>query len=110
MQDCKFKSLVIDIYNTWNDPEHTTTGISMGTVIRKRNFLGIIYGAISSDGFNDMKDIIGYMNTMNPNMLYLKSSLDNSEIQVYDYELTDYKVNKDNIWIKLSNREVTIQI
>jgi len=110
MKDCKFKQLIIDSYNDWNNPDRVTTGISAGMSVTKRNFIGIIYGAISSDGFKDIIDIDGYMNTMNPNMLYLRSSIDNSEIQIYDYELIDYKICDDGIWIKLTNKEVVIKI
>lgn len=110
MKDCKFKQLIIDSYNDWNNPDRVTMGISAGMSVTKRNFIGIIYGAISSDGFKDIIDIDGYMNTMNPNMLYLRSSIDNSEIQIYDYELIDYKICDDGIWIKLTNKEVVIKI
>ena len=53
MKDGKFKSLVIDTY--------------------KRKLVGILYGAVSTYGFSDIKDIDGFVETSNPDMLYLKS-------------------------------------
>ena len=52
-----------------------------------------------------------FVDTINIDMMYLKSKLTNTEIDVYEWELEDYKVkhSESTIYIKLKNKpEVAI--
>lgn len=96
MEDCIFKKLVIDAYNLKQKSEW---------------LVGIIYGAVSANGFNDIADINSYMDNMNPDMLWLKSKATGVEIDVYKWELEDYKIkhSESTIYILLKNKpEISI--
>lgn len=86
MKDGKFKSLVRDAY--------------------KRKLIGILYGAVSTYGFSDIKDIDGFVEASNPDMLYLKSPYTGTEVDVYKWELEDYKIknSESTIYVKLKNK------
>lgn len=86
----KFKKLIIDIYNK----------------AKEGNLVGIIYGAITTYGFKDLIDINEFAENSNPDMLYLKSRLTNVEIDIYRWELEDYKIkaSESTIYIKLKNK------
>lgn len=91
MENCKFKSLVIDSYN-----------------IRQKtnNLIGIVYGAIHSDGFSDIINIQGYMDTLNHDMLHLKSKVTGKEIDIYEHELENYTIknSEQTLYIKLKDK------
>lgn len=90
MKDEKFKRLIMDAYNK----------------SQERNLVGIIYGAISTYGFMDILDINGFLKNSNPDMLYLKSKLTDTEIDVYKWNLEDYKIksSENTIYVKLKNK------
>lgn len=91
MKDCKFKSLVIDAYNLKQN---------------SNNLVGILYNAISTHGFNDIIDIQDYMDNLNPDMLHLKSKVNNVEIDIYEYELENYTIknSEQTLYVKLKNK------
>ncbi|WP_206459379.1 hypothetical protein [Anaerovorax sp. IOR16] len=86
-----FKNLMIDSYNKSK---------------QEGNLVGIIYGAISTYGFSDIKDINEFADASHPDMLYLKSKLTDVEIDVYSWELENYKIkeSESTIYIKLKNK------
>lgn len=91
MNSCKFKKLIIDVYNIRNQSEHIS---------------GIIYSATNSTGFSEITDIEGYVNNCSPSMLYLKSKATDNEVDIYDYDIEDYKIkNSQNmIYILLKSK------
>ena len=90
MKDGKFKKLILDAY------KKSFEG----------NLVGILYNAISTHGFSDMKDIDDFVENCNPDMLHLKSKLTGNEIDVYEWELENYKVkeSESTIYIKCTNK------
>lgn len=88
--DGKFKNLIIDAYN----------------MAKKGNLVGIVYSAASTYGFRDLIDINGFAESINPSMLYLKSKLTDTELDIYEWELEDYKVKSSEsiIYVKLKNK------
>lgn len=90
MDNRKFKSLIIDAYNK----------------AKEGNLVGIIYSAVSTYGFRDLKDVEGFAENCNPSMLYLKSKLTDTEIDIYEWELEDYKIkdSESTIYVKLKNK------
>lgn len=90
MKDGKFKKLILDAY------KKSFEG----------NLVGILYNAVSTHGFSDMKDINGFVEDCNPDMLYLKSKLTENEINVYEWELENYKIkeSENTIYIKCKNK------
>ena len=96
MGNSKFKKLIIDAYNNSK---------------KERTLVGIMYGPISNYSFNDIVDIQGFVNNTNADMLYLKSLLTGIELDIYAYDLVDYKISSSehNIYIKLRNKEVVLK-
>lgn len=90
MSDGKFKSLIIDAYNKANEG----------------NLVGIVYSAVSTYGFRDLIDINGFVKNINSDMLYLKSKLTDTEVDIYKWELEDYKIksSENTIYVKLKNK------
>lgn len=90
MSKGKFKSLIIDSYNK----------------AKEGNLVGIIYNAVSTYGFRDLKDINEFVESCNPSMLYLKSKLTDAEIKIYEWDLEDYKIksSEDTIYVKVKNK------
>lgn len=90
MKKGTFKNLVIDAYKK----------------SKEGNLVGILYGAISTYGFSEIMDIEGFAENGNPDMLYLKSKLTGTEVDVYEWELEDYKMKESEsiIYIKLKNK------
>lgn len=94
MKNEKFKNLVIDAYKK-----------------SKEGYLvGILYGAISTYGFASLKDIEEFVKVSTADMLYLKSKLTDTEIDIYEYDLVDYKIkeSENTIYIKLRNKEIPL--
>lgn len=85
-----FKNLVIDTYRK----------------SKEGNLVGILYGAVSTYGFSEIMDIEGFTENCNPDMLYLKSKLIGTEVDVYEWELEDYKIKESEsiIYIKLKGK------
>ncbi|WP_373266152.1 hypothetical protein [Hungatella hathewayi] len=90
MKDGKFKNILLDTY------EKSQGG----------NLIGIVYGAILTIGYSEIEDIYKFVEFMNPDMLHLKSKLTDYEIDVYSWELEDYKVKRSEktIYIKVKNK------
>ena len=90
MKNEKFAALILTAYN-----------LASGG-----NLVGILYNAISTHGFSDIKDIDGFVKKCNPDMLYLKSTLTGNEIDVYAWELENYTVKESErtIYIKCRNK------
>lgn len=90
MDDIKFKNLIIDAYNK----------------AKEGNLVGIIYSAVSTYGFRDLVDVNGFVESINFDMLYLKSKLTDTEIDIYKCELEDYKIksSESTIYVKLKNK------
>lgn len=86
----KFKNLIIDAYNK----------------AKEGNLVGIVYSAVSTYGFRDLIDINGFAENINSSMLYLKSKLTNTELDIYEWELEDYKIksSESTIYVKLKNK------
>lgn len=90
MKDGKFKKLILDAYKKSSEG----------------NLVGILYNAVSTHRFSDMKDIDGFVEDCNPDMLYLKSKLTENKINVYEWELENYKIkeSENTIYIKCKNK------
>ena len=90
MNNGKFKNLIVDSYNK----------------AKEGNLVGIIYSAVSTYGFRDLIDINGFVDNCNPSMLYLKSKLTDTELDIYEWELEDYKIksSENTIYVKLKNK------
>lgn len=90
MKNELFKNLILDAYKK----------------AAEGNLVGILYGAISTTGFLDIRDINGFVENCNPDMLYLKSTLTGNEIDIYEYDLENYKIkeSEDTIYIKCKNK------
>jgi len=95
MEASKFKSLIVDTYNKSKE---------------EGNLVGILYGAVSTYGFSDIADIEGFVDSSNPDMLYLKSKITGQEVDVYKWELENYviKTSESTIYVKLKNKEVPL--
>ena len=95
MKDGKFKSLIVDAYRKYKEDV---------------NLSGILYSAVSTYGFYQIIDIEGFVESSGADMLYLKSKLTDTEIDIYEYDLVDYKIkNSDStIYVKLRNKEVSL--
>ena len=90
MKDGLFKNLILDTYKKWNGG----------------NLVCILYGAVSTTGYKDIKDINGFVENCNPDMLYIKSRLTGNETEVYEYDLENYKIkdSESTIYIKCKNK------
>lgn len=73
---------------------------------KEGNIVGIIYGAVSNYGFSELTNIEEFVEKSNADMLYLKSKLTGTEIDVYSYELENFKIknSESTIYIKLKNK------
>lgn len=105
MKDCKFKQLILDVYSEWNKPERVFKKNEFGVEYTYKNFWGEIFGAISRDTFDNIKDIDKYMDICNPNMLCIHSRETKQELEIYDWRLKDYRIEGDNFIINLNNKE-----
>lgn len=110
MKNCKFKSLILDVYKEWAKPTRIFNKKILGMDITYKNFWGIIYNAISNDTFDNVKDIEKYMEIANPDMLLLNSRVTGQEVQIYPFYLEDYSIEDDKLIIKLKNREVIFEM
>lgn len=96
MKDSKFKDLVKEAYKKAKEGDNLT---------------GILYSATQTFGFSQLKNFEEFTDNINIDMMYLKSRLTDAEIDVYEWELEDYKVkhSESTIFIKLRNKpEVAI--
>ena len=90
MKNEKFKNLILDAYEKF----------------KEGNIVGMLYSTVSTHGFPDMKDIDGFVEECNLDMLHLKSKLTGNEIDVYESELENYKIkaSESTIYIKCKNK------
>lgn len=90
MSDEKFRSLIVDAYNK----------------AKEGNLVGIVYSAVSTHGFRNLIDVNGFAENTNADMLYLKSKLTDTEVDIYKWELEDYKIksSESTIYVKLKNK------
>ena len=74
------------------------------------NLSGILYSAISTYGFSQIIDIESLVESSGADVLYLKSKLTGTEIDIYEYDLVDYKIksSESTIYVKLRNKEVPL--
>lgn len=96
MKDGKFKNLAKEAYNRAKEAGNLT---------------GILYTATQNYGFSQLINFDEFADTIQIDMLYLKSKLTDTEIDVYEWELENYKVkhSESTIFIKLKNKpEVAI--
>ena len=96
MKDGKFKNLIKEAYKR---------------AVEEGNLVGVLYSATQTYGFSQLVKFDEFVNTINIDMMYLKSKLTNTEIDVYEWELEDYKIkySESTIYIKLKNKpEVAI--
>ena len=90
MKDGIFRNLILDAYKKSSEG----------------NLVGILYNAVSTHGFSDIKNIDGFVKNCNLDMLYLKSKLTGNEIDVYEWELENSKVKESDhtIYLKCKNK------
>ena len=96
MTDGKFKELVKEAYYRAKEEGSLT---------------GMLYSATQNYGFSQLINFDEFADTIQIDMMYLKSKLTDTEIDVYEWELEDYKVkhSESTIYIKLKNKpEVAI--
>ena len=95
MTDEKFKSLIVAAYRKYKEGGKLS---------------GILYSAVSTYGFSQIIDIEGLVESSGADMLYLKSKLTGTEIDIYEYDLVDDKIksSESTIYVKLRNKEVPL--
>lgn len=95
MKNEKFKQLVIDAYKKSKEGG---------------NLVGIVYSVVSTYGFSDLINVEEFVENSGADMLHLKSKLTDTEVDIYEYDLVDYKIknSESTIYIKLRNREVPL--
>lgn len=96
MKNEKFKRLVVDAYKKSKEGG---------------NLVGIVYSAVSTYGFSDLINVEEFVENSGADMLHLKSKLTDTEVDIYEYNLVDYKIKNDEstICIKLKNKEVHLK-
>lgn len=94
MKDCKFKKLILDIYQNWKTNNFTKN--EFNHTFTYNNFFGFLYNATSTDSLDNIIDINSYLDIANPDMLFLHSRITNEEIEIYQWHLKDYTI-KNNI-------------
>lgn len=95
MKNEKFKQLVVDAYKKSKEGG---------------NLVGIVYSAVSTYGFLDLINVEEFVENSGADMLHLKSNLTDTEVDIYEYDLVDYKIknSESTIYVKLKNREVPL--
>lgn len=95
MVNDKFVNLVRDVYKKYSEG----------------NISCILYGAISTCGFSEIDDLDKIINNCAYDMLHIKSLLTDTEIDVYESDLENYKIkeSESTIYIKCKHKiEVAI--
>lgn len=110
MKNGKFKQLILDVYKEWQNPQRVFTKRDFGVDLKYNNFWGTVYGAISSPTFMDIKDIKSYLDNCTVDMLLLNSRVTDQEVEVYEYQLEDYRIDGDNLILTLRNKEVIFKM
>lgn len=110
MKDCKFKQLVLDVYEEWQKPERTFEKIEFGHKLAYNNFWGTLYNPISTDCFSDITDINRYMDISNPDMLMLRSRVTGQEVEIYSFQLEHYRIDGNKLVLIFKNKEVIFEM
>ena len=94
MKNEKFQNLIVDTYKK----------------SKEGNLVGIVYSAVSTYGFSDLVNIEEFVKVSAADMLHLKSKLTGEEVDIYEYDLVDYKIknSESTIYVKLRNKEVPL--
>lgn len=94
MKNEKFQDLIVDAYKK----------------SKEGNLVGIVYSAVSTYGFSQLINIEEFVKVSAADMLHLKSKLTGEEVDIYEYDLVDYKIKNSEsiIYVKLRNREVPL--
>lgn len=95
MKNEKFQNLIVDTYKKSKEGG---------------NLVGIVYSAVSTYGFSELINIEEFVKVSASDMLHLKSRLTGEEVDIYEYDLVDYKIknSESTIYVKLRNREVPL--
>lgn len=104
MKDCKFKQLVLDIYDDWKG--RSFEKIEFECKCTYNNYFGFLYDTTSTDSLDNIIDVNKYMDIANPDMLMLHSRITNKEIEIYQWNLKDYKIENDILRIEFNNNKV----
>lgn len=110
MKDCKFKQFIIDVYNEWNKPERTFKKKDIFGEAIYKNFFGELFGTLQRHSFSDIKDVQDYIDSLNPNMLMLKSRKTNQEVEIYGFQLKDYDIDGDKLKLQLKNKTIVFEM
>lgn len=73
------------------------------------NLIGILYNSGKAIGFNDLNDEdVDNISDNKYDMLYLKSTLTDTEIQIYENELKNYKIkhSEQTLYILTNKGEI----
>lgn len=91
MKDGKFKNLVKEMYRKSKS---------------EGNLVGILYSTTQTYRFSELINFDEFVDTILIDMMYLKSKLTYTEINVYEWELEDYKIknSESTVYIKLHNK------
>ena len=94
MKNEKFQNLIVDAYKK----------------SKEGNLVGIVYSTVSTYGFSDLINIEEFVKVSAADMLHLKSKLTGEEVDIYEYDLVDYKIknSESTIYVKLRNKEVQL--
>lgn len=68
--------------------------LSFEKYLNEKNIIGILYGPSWTISYNDIKDTVIFKTVLKPDMLYLKSKINNVEIDIYPYNLKNFKVHE----------------
>lgn len=104
MRDCKFKELIINIYNDYKN--RTFEKEEFGYRCVYNNYFGLLYSATSTDSLDKITDVQKYMDIANPDMIMLHSIVTNKEIEIYNWDFKDYKISNDKLIIEFNNGKV----
>lgn len=110
MKDCKFKQLILDVYKEWQKPERTFVKNMQGIELKYNNFWGTIYGVIAKDTFDNIINIERYMDICNPDMFLLNSRVTRQEIEVYEWNLKDYKIVDNELVLMFNNGVINFEM
>ena len=96
MKDGKFKNLVKEVYKK----------------SKQGNLTGILYSAVQTYGFSELINFEEFADAIQIDLLYLKSKSTNKEIDVYEWELENYRIDekKREIGIKLRGKQECLLI
>lgn len=76
-------------------------------IARKGSLIGILYSATQTYNFSKLINFEEFIYSVQIDMCYLKSNINNKEVDIYEWELEDYSVDKIKhaIYVKLKNKQ-----